>query len=348
MTSAVMDPIARGPYHRSRMQRARANGSRYRPDSATGHYESWFLRGNHPSRPLAFWIRYTVFAPRGRPHDAVGERWAIVFDGENERTTAVRERVPMAQCSFAAEGLDVRLGDAVLDDDGLRGRARGTGVTLAWDLRMHGGGAPLLLLPERMYEGSFPAAKTVVPRPLVRFTGTIDDGGHGLVVDDWLGSQNHNWGRKHTDRYAWGQVAGFDGVDDALLECSTAQLKLGPLWTPRLGVAVLRLGDETYAFTGVLRALRARTRVHGLDWSLATHSGDAALRVHLHAPVQRFVGLLYDNPPGGTKLCLNCKLAACELELERRGLPTLSLRTEHRAAFELLGHERAGIPLAVR
>ena len=29
-----------------------------------GHYESYFLRANHPDRPLAFWIRYTIFAPK--------------------------------------------------------------------------------------------------------------------------------------------------------------------------------------------------------------------------------------------------------------------------------------------
>jgi hypothetical protein len=347
MTSAVMDPISRAASIASRMDRAHANGSRYRPESVAGHYESWFVRGNHPSRPLAFWIRHTIFAPRGRPHDAVGERWAIVFDGEVDRITAVRERVPMAECSFAADGLDARVGESVLDDTGLRGQASGDAVTMAWDLRMHGGGDPMLLLPDRMYEGSFPAAKAVVSRPLVRFAGTIDDGVQTIDVDDWLGSQNHNWGRKHTDRYAWGQVAGFDGADDVLLECSTVQLRLGPFTTPRLGVAVLRVGDETYAFTGALRALRARTRIHGLDWSLATRNADATLQVRVHAPAQRFVGLTYDDPPGGSRLCLNCKLAACELELARPGRPTLSLRTQHRAAFELVGHDVAGIPLAV-
>jgi len=34
-------------------------------------------RVNHPERPLAFWIRYTLFAPVGHPSLAVGELWAI-------------------------------------------------------------------------------------------------------------------------------------------------------------------------------------------------------------------------------------------------------------------------------
>lgn len=48
---------------------------------AEGHHESFFLRANHPSRPLAIWIRYRIFSPAGRPGDAVGELWAIYFDG---------------------------------------------------------------------------------------------------------------------------------------------------------------------------------------------------------------------------------------------------------------------------
>ena len=50
------------------MDRNRCNSPRHDSesrDSSPGHYESWFLRGNHPSRPLAFWIRYTIFHPRG-------------------------------------------------------------------------------------------------------------------------------------------------------------------------------------------------------------------------------------------------------------------------------------------
>ena len=55
------------PYH----------GSQY--SGRGGHYESWFLRANHPHKPQAFWIRYTLFVPADdRP--ALGELWAIWFD----------------------------------------------------------------------------------------------------------------------------------------------------------------------------------------------------------------------------------------------------------------------------
>jgi len=48
-----------------------ANNSRYIQGQKRGHYESYFLRANHPSRPLAFWIRYTIFSPDKQPEKAI-------------------------------------------------------------------------------------------------------------------------------------------------------------------------------------------------------------------------------------------------------------------------------------
>src|SRR5262249_42992585 len=99
------------------------NAARYQPGTATGHYESWFQRANDPTGARAFWIRYTIFAPRGRPGDAVGELWAIAFDRAAARITAVKQVHPIAACAFARDRLDVAIGDARLDDGALRGAA---------------------------------------------------------------------------------------------------------------------------------------------------------------------------------------------------------------------------------
>lgn len=95
-------------------RRDACNGSRFRPGETGGLYESYFLRANHPERPLAFWIRYTVFCPKGRPQEAQGELWAIWFDGETQQIAAVKESLPIADCLFSPGRLDVRIGDATL------------------------------------------------------------------------------------------------------------------------------------------------------------------------------------------------------------------------------------------
>lgn len=310
------------------------NAARYEPGMTTGHYESWFQRANDPSGRRAFWIRYTIFAPRDRPADAVGELWAIAFSRGEPHIVAVKQVHPVADCRFARDRLDVAIGDARLDDGALRGTAAAGGHTIGWDLRYAGGQPPLLLLPERLYAAALPRAKALVGRPLARFTGTLTVDGEPLAVDDWVGSQNHNWGARHTDRYAWGQVAGFDEAPDAFLECSTARLRLGPLWLPPMSPVVLRLGGETLAWSGLLRALRARGHYARYDWQLETSgpAGDLALRIT--ADPADFVALRYGNPPGGSKICLNSKIARCELTLRRGGERTVLHSS--RAAFEIL------------
>lgn len=268
--------------------------------------------------PRAFWIRYTVFSPRGHPEDAVGQLWAVYFDGTGGRHVAVKQPVPIAGCLFSREpALDVRIGGARLDD----GAAIGALSTFAWDLAYSGGGPPLTLL-----------TRVVCPRPRATFGGSLTVEGDRVPIDGWVGSQNHNWGRKHADRYAWGQVVGFDDDPTAVLECTTAKLKLGPVWTPRLSFLVLRLGDRE------LRCSVPRTRgaYDDVSWQLRAKHGKARIAVSFDAPKEAFVALAYENPPGGTKTCLNTKLASCRVVVEEAGKPPLRLKTESRAAFEIL------------
>ena len=319
-----------------RSARRHWNSSRFRRDDPRGFYESYFQRANHPSSPLAFWIRYTVFCPKGRPDEALGELWAIYFDGENDRITAVKETVPISECSFSPTQLEAHIGSAALTERGLQGRASSESHRLAWALEYAGEDPPLLLLPESFYERAFPKAKALVGTPNAMYTGTLTVDGEEVGIDAWKGSQNHNWGSRHTDRYAWGQVAGFDNAPDAFLECSTAQIRLGPLWSPRLTVAVLREKENEVALNGLLRAVRSFGRFEFFVWEFDARSADVHLSGRIHAPASAFVGLTYENPPGGRKTCLNTKLASAEITVHHRGREPRTLRTKHRAAFEIL------------
>jgi hypothetical protein len=316
------------------------NASRFRPGETGGLYESYFLRANHSERPLAFWIRYTVFCPQGRPDQAQGELWAIYFDGEAQHIAAVKESLPIADCRFTPDRLDVRIGAATLSEGRLEGGAASANHAVSWRLTFTGDAPPLLLLPESMYAGGFPKAKALVARPNAAFTGTLTVDGREIAIDGWRGSQNHNWGSRHTDRYAWGQVAGFDNAPEAFLECSTAQVRIGPLWSPRLTLLVLRDGNEEIALNGLLQAARAHGDYDFFSWSIDSRSPQARLHGRIEAPASAFVGLNYLNPPGGAKTCLNSKLAAAEFTLERPGRPAKTFSTRSRAAFEILTDRR--------
>lgn len=324
------------------------NASRFEPAKVDGFYESYFQRANHPTRPLAFWIRYTLFAPRGGMDRARGEVWAIFFDGENARTEALKESFPLSECEFSPVGLRVRIAGSTLQDGVVEGRVGAGSRVMEWALRYAGDEAPLLLLPERAYRQGLPKAKAVVGTPNAVYTGSLTVTGEAIPVVGWKGSQNHNWGIRHTDRYAWGQVAGFDNAPDVFLECATAQIRLGPFWSPRLTFVVLREGGEEIAWNGFAQAVRARANVDFFTWTFDASSSHGRVVGRLHAPRSAFVGLRYQNPPGGEKTCLNTKLSSAEITVERPGRASRTLVTRHRAAFEILTDgEDHGVPVVL-
>jgi len=205
------------------LSRDEANAPRF---SGGGHYESWFLRANDPDDGRhALWIRYTIFSPKNGAHSehgeaqgeqgpAQGELWAAYFDARDPTAPiawAHKKNVPIADCTFAGSPLAIDIAGSRLSESAAQGSFEGA----AWDLRFDGHGAPLLLLAPKLYKGSFPKAKALVPQPQLRFSGAFSIQGpngeeRSIELDRWRGSQNHNWGIQHTDRYAWGQCIGFE------------------------------------------------------------------------------------------------------------------------------------------
>ena len=320
------------------------NGARFDSASDAGHYESWFQRANHPTEKRAFWIRYTIFSPKGRPSDSVGELWAIYFDGD--QIVAVKEVFPIADCSFAPRGLNVKIASATLDGGELEGRCLHDANVIDWSLKYASNSAPLLLFDEKLYSAPLPKAKALVGSPLATYTGHLAINGVRVAIDGWVGSQNHNWGSKHTDEYAWGQVAGFDEAPESFLELSTARIHLGPFKTPWMTPLVLRVDGRELRFSALLRAARNRGAysTETLRWSFAAKQGSDEVSGTIYAERGDFVGLPYDNPPGGRKTCLNSKVACCDL-LVRTGGNERRL-TSKRAAFEILTERTDhGIPV---
>lgn len=323
------------------------NGSRYRSGDTQGFYESWFQRANHPQRPLAFWIRYTLFVPRANPAAALGQLWAIYFDGESGRITAAKESMPIEGCTFATERLDVRIGESTLVDGALRGRCTMQSHVVDWDLRYGSDFPPLLLLPEPWYARPFPKTKVLVGSPNAVYRGSLTVDGMAVDVDGWRGSQNHNWGTRHTDRYAWGQVAGFDNAPDSFLECATVRVRAGPVLSPRLTMLVLRDEGNEYAFNRPLQVLRARGRYGFFGWKFAAGDSKVQIDGRIDATAESFVALPYENPPGGCKTCLNSKLANAEIIVRRAGQADRILGAERRAALEILTDlDDDGLPMA--
>ena len=325
---------------------ATANHSRFQADKK-GFYESFFLRANHPDKPQAFWIRYTVFEPRDAAVPTIGELWATWFDGETGRHVSVKTERPVFECRFDSGRFNVKVGDAYLDDRKAVGAA-GAEDVIEWDLSYAGDSEPLFLLPYSMYATGFPKAKALVGMPMAVFNGRLTVNGSTLNIRDWVGSQNHNWGVRHTDSYAWGQVAGFDNSPDSFLELATAQLKFGPVKTPRMTLVVLRHNGREYKLNSIMQSLKAFGRFDYFKWDFKSAVKEISIQGTILAGKYDFVGLRYYNPPGGIKHCLNTKIAACRIAIETRpGTHREVLETKSRAAFEIFtdDHQGHGIPI---
>jgi hypothetical protein len=123
---------------------------------------------------------------------------------------------------------------------------------------------------------------------------------------------------------------------DAFLECSRARVRVGPVLTPWLTLAVLRVGDEEIRFDRPLRSPLGHVRLRGDRWTFRTSNGRDGLSVTIQGADSGFVDLAYRNPPGGAKLCRNTKIAVCEAVLTRHNGESIRLGTRNRGAFEIL------------
>ncbi|MEM9068686.1 MAG: hypothetical protein AAGE52_09275 [Myxococcota bacterium] len=226
-------------------------------------------------------------------------------------------------------------------DGRLDGQAALGEHTIGWSLSYTGDDPPLLLLPPGLYDAPLPKAKALVGTPMAVFDGELVVDGDTIPIDGWIGSQNHNWGSKHTDQYAWGQVAGFTEAPNAFLELSTARIRIGPFTTPWMTPMVMRLDGEEHRLSGLPRAIlsnHGRYDEDALVWSFRGRQGGFELEGEIRGDAENFVALPYDNPPGGTKICLNSKVARCVIDVRHQGV-TRRLTSE-RAAFEILTDRR--------
>ena len=153
---------------------------------------------------------------------------------------SLKKTVPLATASFERRAFSVVIDGATLGPSFLTGEVASSKHRIAWQLRYTGSEKPLLLLPLAAYGLPFLPAKTLVGLPLAIFEGSLSLDETPIDVVGWVGSQNHNWGVRLADQYAWGQVAGFDTHPGSFLEIRTARLAVGPVLTPSVTALVLR------------------------------------------------------------------------------------------------------------
>ena len=319
------------------------NHSHYQVDQSTGHYENFLLRANHPTKSIAFWVKYSVFSPDNHPENAMGEVWAAYFDGETCSHFVVKEEFPISQCRFDRNGFNISINEAQLNSGMFKGIGRHGDYILAWEMDYSGTDRPIFLLPKNLYHTSFPKAKSLVALPMASFNGLLVVNSNEVFISDWIGSQNHSWGVQYPDVFAWGQVAGFDNSPNTFLEIATARLKVAPIWSPVLTFLVLRYQGKDYCLNSMPQSIKAKGVFDYFQWRFSTEDDQIKIEGTIWAPKNYFIGFISKNPTGDVKQCLNTQLASCTLSvtLKENLSNRIKLETKHRAAFEIITDDKS-------
>jgi len=336
-------------------QNEKDNLVRWDPASPLGHVESYFLKANHPSEPRAFWIKFTLFCRPGEPAQAVGNVWGIVFNAKTHEHVALRQQFPLSGAVLGRERVEVRMGDSEFHTGHTKGALAMGDLSLRWDLHFDTAGEPFHHFPnEKLYKMRFPKSKAVSPYPDCPFDGTIWANGEVLEVKHWPGMQGHNWGEKHTDRYAWGHCNEFDGnPKDTFFEGFSGRIRVGGLLLPPVTRVFLRHEGKVYPLLSAKSTFWPPATIQHDAWEFEAEGGGYKLRGKMKADKQDMVGLYYKNPTGPNTDCLNSKLAMCHLELFKTGAKrherVVELHSPHGAALEVAVHEgeRHGVRMYV-
>lgn len=306
--------------------RLRFDGSR-----THGHVESYFLKLNDPTGRRALWLKATILARLGA--QPVAEAWAIAFDRDGTHVAA-KEVVPWRSRCFAETGLGVAVARLVFESGRAHGEVTSGGQSIAFDLSFTTDGAALFPLPPATYRLPFPRAKAVTPFPDARFTGWYSIDGERIEVASWHGMQGHNWGRAHTELYAWGHCNQWDDGEDLVLEGATARVRVGPLLTPPTTVLCVVHRGVRHLFRGARELVTSRGSIEPTHWTFRARHRGARVEGEFWADTRDFAALLYENPSGPPTYCLNTKLAHGRLRLEVGDRPPL-VATTRAAALEV-------------
>lgn len=315
-------------------------GMRYRPGSrsAGGHVESWFLKANDPRERRALWLKWTIWAGRDDPRRAVAEAWAIAFGAQGGHV-ATKTTVPFDRASFARDSLGADVDGCTLSPESARGRVESGGRSIAYDLSIASLQAPLVPFPAAwMYEGPLPSQKLVSPIPDARISGTVAlrDAARGETwnLSGWRGMVGHNWGRGHSELYAWGHCNAWDEDDDVVVEGFSARVRAGGVLLPAATLVCVRHHGVSYSLSGVASLARNSGRISPRRWSFVARAPRVSIDGEFWADTDDFVGLFYPNPDGTLCHCLNSKLAHAAVTLRLEGRAPRTLHTS-RAALEI-------------
>ncbi|RLB54635.1 MAG: hypothetical protein DRI34_11760 [Deltaproteobacteria bacterium] len=310
-------------------------------------YEVFFIKANLPGRQQAFWLRYTLSAPRRGRGAGVAQLWGIFFDGrEPGRNFAVQQTLPIAELQWLEEEGRLLVGSSACSPAACSGSIddAGRGHRLAWNFTLADDTPPLWHFSHRfLYRLTLPKTKLACPVWNGRLRGWLEVDGERLELDGIPGQLEHLWGTEHALRWAWGHCNAFVDEADVVWEGLDAQVALGPVPSPHLKVFYLQVGQQRHRFDKLSQWLRNRSHWEPFQWEFAARGPGARLRGRASCHPDDVVVVTYTDPGGARLYCHNSKLADLELQLEdNAGNPLGTFTARRTAALEFVDRRLHG------
>lgn len=308
-----------------------------------GHYEVWYLTGNHRASGTGFWIRYTLEAPHPGHGAPYAQLWFAFFDANHPANNiALNRKFAIEEFTTRAMPFSVRMAGAELCDDSAHGELRGAGHEVAWSLRWQPAPKSHRQLPDVMYlRGGLGETTVLSPNLDVAVSGRITVDGREYELDSEPFGQTHLWGRKHAHAWAWGHCNAFVDRPGAALETLSVTLRRRGVTLPRMTVLSLYLDGHVYRFNQFRHTLLTGAMVGNTRYGF--HGIGARFRIEgaFQCRPEDMVVARYEDPDGQPSFCSNTEVAYLEIMLyERSGL--MGWREHTRLVAPRTGHFEIG------
>jgi Tocopherol cyclase len=287
-----------------------------------GHYEVWYATFSHLPSQTGYWIRYTLESPKPGHGTPYAELWFARFDPRApERTFGFHRRTAIAELKQDNEPWRLRIGDAELRDDGMKGALAGAGHAVSWDLRWQPSPTVHRHLPDMVYRGTWADTQVVAPHLNVAAHGHVIVDGERVELDAAPLGQSHVWGRKHAYSWAWSHCNAFEGDRGAALETLTVRLRRGSVVLPKLTMLTLRLdGSEPdlVEFRDFWKMPLARSEYGTGRYHLLASGAEFRVEAELTCRAEDMLLTEYVDPDGDPAFCHNTECADARVVVHRR------------------------------
>lgn len=302
-----------------------------------GLVESYSLRLHDPASKRAAWIQYSFTKPFP-VEGALGECWAVVFQPDSHTPAGSKQTSELAACHVTADLTEIRIGTSLLAP-GIASGSVGSGIS--WRLAFSPTPDPARLLPDPLYGDGVPLSRLSTPFARVKASGELRFHDTCWTLDQWPMSISHNWGQRHTDRCAWGQIRGDSPFGETYFEGLTLPLPIPG--HSDLTAATLLVGGRSLSFSKPRSWWSNKGSYRDGSWLFRTVNSSHVLDGSISWDPAQVATLRYVQPNGTVRWCRSSLLASGSLKLRPRfpGSSDLAfdLEAKGNAVLEILDPE---------